>query len=254
MSDFRKKLIAGNWKMNVLPSQAEHLVNEILNGASNADCDILFIPSYTHLHSLRSLIQNQGSVFIGAQNCHQENSGAFTGEISPEMLKDLNVDFVVLGHSERRQYFGENDKLINQKIKSALAQNLKVIYCCGESESEREAGKHKDLIEMQIAAAFSGISEKELSQIVIAYEPVWAIGTGKTASPEQAEDMHNFIRVLLSNMYSETAGNKLRILYGGSVKGSNASDLLSRPGIDGALVGGASLKADEFCKIINAAK
>ncbi|TVQ50580.1 MAG: triose-phosphate isomerase [Saprospirales bacterium] len=253
MSKFRKKLIAGNWKMNVLPSMAEQLVNEILDGITNANCDILFIPPFTHIPTLSTLIHDKESVFIGAQNCHYESSGAFTGEISPEMLKDLNVDFVVLGHSERRQYFGENDKLINQKIKSALSQNLKVIYCCGESISEREAGKHKDLIEMQISAAFSGISELELSKIVIAYEPIWAIGTGKTASPDQAQDMHNFIRVLLSNMYSESAGEKLRILYGGSVKGSNAQELLNRTGIDGALVGGASLKVDEFCKIIGAA-
>jgi len=249
----RKKLIAGNWKMNVIPTEGPKLVKEVLNRITAAKADILFIPPFTHLSSLGEIIDNRNGVFLGAQNCHQENSGAYTGEISPEMLKDLGVDYVVLGHSERRQYFGENDRLINNKIKSVLNSEMKVIYCCGESDKEREAGKHKDLIESQLSAAFTGIDETLMADITIAYEPVWAIGTGKTASPEQAEDMHSFIRVLISNMYSSSLSEKIRILYGGSVTGSNAAELLSKPGIDGALVGGASLKADDFCRIIKAA-
>lgn len=252
MSDIRKKIIAGNWKMNLPPFQGNQLVQSVLERIKDTRTEVIFIPPFTHLSHLSTLLKDRNNFFLGAQNCHQLTSGAYTGEISASMLNDLGIKFVVLGHSERRQYFGENDKLINKKLQAVLGQSMKVIYCCGESEEDRSSGRHKDRVEQQMSAALSEINESQLSEIVIAYEPVWAIGTGKTASPEQAEDMHYFIRTLILNRYSAKASDRMQILYGGSVKGSNARDLLKRPGIDGALVGGASLDAEEFCKIIEA--
>jgi triosephosphate isomerase (TIM) len=251
----RKKIIAGNWKMyNDLDATAK-LINELKDGVSKSDlkADVIVCPPFTSL-SLASSLLKDSTIKLGAQNMHFEDQGAFTGEISAAMLKSAGCEYVIIGHSERRTIFKETDEVINKKIKKALSVGLLPIFCIGETLEEREKEITNDILKNQVEKGLLGISEQELERIIIAYEPVWAIGTGKTASPEQAQDAHKFIRSLIKNNYSSGAADNVIIQYGGSVKPDNAAELLNQNDIDGALVGGACLKADSFLAIIKAAK
>ena len=250
----RKKVIAGNWKMNKNISESVTLISELMNGLNDVetDADVIICPPYVSLETANTLLKNS-KIKLGAQNMCSEESGAFTGEISADMLKSVGCEYVILGHSERRSIFKESDELINSKIKFALSKNLNVIFCIGETLEERETNITFDVIKSQVEKGLADIVESELSNIIIAYEPVWAIGTGKTATPDQAEEVHSYIRNLISKMYSSTAADELVIQYGGSVKPENAEELLAKPNIDGALVGGACLKANSFVDIIKSA-
>jgi triosephosphate isomerase len=249
----RRKVIAGNWKMNNDLKETQNLLSKLTSGLSldNLNCDVIVCPPYTSLLEAYSLLKDT-KIKIGAQNMHFESSGAFTGEISASMLKSVGCEYVILGHSERRTIFGETDELINSKIKKANSSGLKPIFCVGELLEEREAGITEKVIEKQIRSGLKEISPEEMGNLIIAYEPVWAIGTGKTASPEQAEEVHKFIRGLINDKYGTSVSDKIVIQYGGSVNNKNARELLSQKDIDGALVGGASLKADAFIEIIQA--
>lgn len=244
----RKKLIAGNWKMNNDVEESLGLVKALLSSKMNEDVDVLICPAFTALYPVICELKNS-SIKAGAQNVHFEDRGAFTGEVSPVMLNSLGIEYVIIGHSERRQHFGETDQIINEKIKACLKHGLKPILCVGESLDQREAGLEKETVRKQLLKDLEGISEG--LKIVIAYEPIWAIGTGKTATSTQANEMSSYIRAVLADIFSKGIADKMRILYGGSVKASNAKEIMDQPHIDGALVGGASLKADEFIKIIN---
>ena len=249
----RKKVIAGNWKMNNDISESQNLVSGILSGLGNdTKCDVIVCPPFTSLSEVNTLIKNT-QVKLGAQNMHYEESGAFTGEISNSMLKSVGCEYVIIGHSERRTIFGENDEMINKKIKKALESGLKVIFCIGETLEQREEGITNELVKKQIVNGLVNVASQDLSNIIIAYEPIWAIGTGKTASPEQAQEVHSFIRGLIEQFYSKESAENIVIQYGGSVKPENAASLLIQPDIDGALVGGACLKADSFLSIIASA-
>ena len=246
----RKPFIAGNWKMNKLTGEAADIVNVVLPAVAQADyCEVAVCPPYTSIDVVVNLAKNT-QLAVGAQNCHFEDSGAFTGEISPPMLKDAGCEYVIVGHSERRHVFGESDEFINKKVKALYNHGLKPILCCGETLEEREAGKLKDVVGGHIRKGLDGVTEEQMRQTVIAYEPVWAIGTGKTATPDQAQEMHAFIREVLREMFNEDIAQSTRIQYGGSVKPKNVKELMSQPDIDGALVGGASLKPDSFSQII----
>ncbi len=221
-------------------------------GSQEPPCLVAIAPAFIALDSVREVIK-KSPVKLAAQNCHFEDDGAYTGEISASMLKAVGCEYVILGHSERRQYFGETDEVINKKVKKVLSEGLQVILCVGETLQEREAGITQKVVEAQVRGTLNGVSESDMKFITIAYEPVWAIGTGKTATPEQAEEVHRFIRDLIQSLYSSSVAESLLIQYGGSVKGSNAKELFQMPNIDGALVGGASLKVDEFYQIIQSA-
>ena len=244
----RRKLIAGNWKMNNDVEESIKLVQELNSSVLNEDVDILICPPFTSLYPVIQKLKNS-PIKVGAQNMHFEGRGAFTGEISPAILKNLGLEYVIIGHSERRQHFGETDQFINKKVKAALEYGLKPILCVGESLEQREAGIEKETVKRQLIKGLDGISEGET--LVVAYEPIWAIGTGKTATSGQANEMSAYIREVLAEIFSKEAADKMIIQYGGSVKASNAKEIMEQPHIDGALVGGASLKADEFIKIIN---
>lgn len=249
----RKKIIAGNWKMNNDLQQSISLIEELKNKLQNKtlNCEVIICPPFTSLSEAKKLIE--GSVIkLGAQNMFYEDSGAFTGEISAAMLKSVGCEYVILGHSERRTIFGEKDEMINKKIRKAISEKLKPIFCVGETLEEREKDVTEKVIKKQIEKGLKDVTPDEILDVIIAYEPVWAIGTGKTATPEQAQEVHHFIRKLLANMYSKDFANMITIQYGGSVKPENARDLLSQKDIDGALVGGACLKADSFIGIIEA--
>lgn len=250
----RKKVVAGNWKMNNDLSQSVNLISEIKNAITGKElnAEIIICPPFTSLETASALVKDT-NVKLGAQNMYLEESGAFTGEISASMLKSVGCEYVILGHSERRAIFGESDEVINKKIKKALSSGLKPIFCIGETLEERESGVTNKVIEKQVRNGLTGISTEELKHIIVAYEPVWAIGTGKTATPEQAQEVHKFIRNLIKELYSANSAENLTIQYGGSVKADNAKSLLSQPDIDGALVGGACLKADSFFEIIKSA-
>jgi triosephosphate isomerase len=249
----RKKVIAGNWKMNKTLSESQELVSKILNGlGKDTNCEVIVCPSFTSLSEVYLLIKNT-SVKLGAQNMYYESEGAFTGEISASMLKSTGCDYVILGHSERRTIFNEPDEMINKKIKRALGEGLKPIFCVGELLAQREAGETMDVVRNQIEKGLEDISSEQMKNIIIAYEPVWAIGTGKTATPQQAQEVHAFIRELVAEVYSSSVSENLIIQYGGSVKPDNSGELLSQKDIDGALVGGACLKADSFLGIIASA-
>jgi triosephosphate isomerase len=250
----RKKVIAGNWKLNNDVNGTVNLISEIKNGlGSQANkTEIIVCPPFTSLETAFALLKDS-NIKLGSQNMYFEESGAFTGEVSASMLKSVGCEFVILGHSERRTIFGENNLLINKKIKTAIRNNLKPIFCIGETLEEREKGITFKIIESQLREGLDGLNENDLPNLIIAYEPVWAIGTGRNATPQQAQEVHQFIRQLIVKMYSDNFAKKLIIQYGGSVKPDNAHDLLSQPDIDGALVGGACLKADSFLKIIEAA-
>ncbi len=249
----RKKVIAGNWKMNKTLVESQELVSKIINGlGNNTTCDVIVCPPFTSLNDVHSLVKNT-PVKLGAQNIHYEESGAYTGEISAGMLIAVGCEYVILGHSERRAIFGEWDELINKKIIAALNNKLKVIFCVGELLEQREKGITTNVVSEQIKKGLEGVTSESMNNIIIAYEPVWAIGTGKTATPEQAQKVHSFLRKLIAEKYSSTIANQLIIQYGGSVKPENAGELLAQKDIDGALVGGACLKADSFLGIIASA-
>jgi len=246
----RKKVIAGNWKMNKLPNEAIEFINELAPYVKDSENEVIICAPYTDLfYSL--LTAQKTNIKIGAQNMHFEEQGAYTGEVSGKMLKSINVEYVIIGHSERRQYFAETDETVNKKIKAALANNLKPILCVGETLEEREENKTKEIITNQTKIALEGISQEQLKDVIIAYEPIWAIGTGKTATSEDANESIKEIREKIEELYGKEVADNVIILYGGSVKADNAKELFETSDIDGALVGGASLKVEDFEKIVN---
>ncbi|MDP4117127.1 MAG: triose-phosphate isomerase [Bacteroidota bacterium] len=247
----RKKVIAGNWKMNNDLTESVKLVNELKEklAAESVNCDVIICPPFTSLYEINKIVEGT-DIKLGAQNMYFEENGAFTGQISASMLKSVGCQYVILGHSEPRSIFGETDELINKKIKKALSAGLLPVFCVGETLEEREKNITNDVIKRQIIEGLKNVSEEELEKIIIAYEPVWAIGTGKVASPQQAEDVHAFIRNLIKEKFSAAAADRIIIQYGGSVKPENAKELLGQKDIDGALVGGACLKADSFIGIM----
>lgn len=251
----RKVIIAGNWKMNKTAAEAKSLVEELKAKVSNVTAvEIVVCPPFTSICAAVKAAAGS-NVKVGAQNIHWAENGAFTGEISGGMLKELGVEYVIIGHSERRQYFGETDETVNKRLKAALAAGLKPIVCIGELLEERETGKTEKVLFTQLEGGLSGITPEQMAGIVIAYEPVWAIGTGKTATPEMAELTHAYIREQLVDMFGKETAEKVRIQYGGSMKADNATDLVAKTNIDGGLIGGASLKADSFAELIfNAGK
>lgn len=246
----RKPIIAGNWKMNNSYSESKELLNAIKGFELNKEVEAVVCPPFTSLALAKQVLKGTG-IEVGAQNAHFEKNGAFTGEISPLFLNDLGVKYVILGHSERREYFGETDELVNTKVKSMLAHGLSPIVCVGETLGEREEEKAKDKVKTQITKDFEGVDANEFENIVIAYEPIWAIGTGKTASADDAEEMCAYIRELVSELFGEDAASKVRIQYGGSVKPANVVEIMSKENIDGALVGGASLEAESYSQLVN---
>ena len=249
----RKYLMAGNWKMNLTPYDSASLVDEINAVVGNqSNVQVCVCPPYTSLPVVSDKVE-QTEVLLGAQNMHAQSSGAYTGEISAEMLRSLYVSHVILGHSERRQYCGETNSSINQKILSAIQANLKPIYCVGETLDEREAGKTMEVVSNQVREGLESYPSSALDLLVVAYEPVWAIGTGKTATDEMAQEVHAGIRKVLIEIFGEPAAASIRILYGGSMKPENAAGLLAQPDVDGGLIGGASLSAKPFCDIVEAA-
>ena len=249
----RKKLIAGNWKMNKTSADASTLVQEIVAEVGRVtDVDILVCPPFTSLESAGKLLEGS-NVKLGAQNMHHEASGAYTGEISASMLRSTFATYVILGHSERRTYFAENDKFINQKVLAALKNQLKPVLCVGETLAERESGATLKVVQTQLEGALEGVSKEQATSVVVAYEPVWAIGTGKVATTEQAQEVHAFIRSLLVKLFGDAIAQKVRILYGGSMKPSNAPELLAQKDIAGGLIGGASLESRSFVELVKAA-
>ncbi|MCP9235059.1 triose-phosphate isomerase [Lewinella sp. JB7] len=248
-----RTMVAGNWKMNTTPTQGTALVREVMEKVGNPPTKVVFGVPAIQLLAVQKLVEGHPNYAVAAQNMHQEQSGAYTGEISAEMLVDAGIEYVILGHSERRDYFAEDDELINRKIIRALEAGLTPIYCCGEKLDIREANNHEVVVGKQVEEALSSLSPEQVAKIVIAYEPVWAIGTGVTASKEQAQAMHDHIRRMISNQFGSEVAANMTILYGGSVKPDNATELFAEPDVDGGLVGGASLKADDFAAIIQAA-
>ncbi len=247
----RKPVIAGNWKLFKTISESVALVQELTPLVANKqDVEIIVAPVFTALSRVHDAI-GSSNIKLAAQDCYWEEEGAFTGEVAPKLLKDAGCSHVIIGHSERRQYFGETDLTVNKKAKAAIAAGLNVIVCVGESLAERESEQTFSVIETQIQGSLSGLAAEAFTNVVIAYEPVWAIGTGKTASDAQAQEVHDFIRRLIARLYSQSVADAVRILYGGSVKPDNVIGLMAQPDIDGALVGGASLKAESFAAIAN---
>ena len=245
----RRKIIAGNWKMNKTPSEAEALIEELKPLVETEDADVVFcVPAIDIIPAVKAAAGS--NINIGAQNMYFEDKGAYTGEVSPGMLKDAGVEYVIIGHSERREYFAETDETVNKKIKKAFEYGITPIICCGETLTQRKQGIYIDWIRMQIKIAFQDITPDQAAQAVIAYEPIWAIGTGETATADQAEEVCSAIRACIAEIYDRAAADSIRIQYGGSVNAGNAAELFSKPDIDGGLVGGASLKAD-FGKIVN---
>lgn len=247
----RRKIAAGNWKMNTTLAEGETLASSLAKVIIPDNTEVILGVPHPYLSRVQSAIEGS-SIKVAAQNCHQELSGAYTGEVSASMLASMDIDYVILGHSERREYFAESDTLLAHKLNSALAQGLKVIFCCGEPLPVREAGDHVAFVKSQLQNGLFHISKQQLEMVIIAYEPIWAIGTGVTASVDQAQEMHAAIRGLLSDTYDEETAQKMHILYGGSVKPNNAEALFAQPDVDGGLVGGASLKAEDFAAIIQA--
>ena len=247
----RKRIVAGNWKMNMLPNEAIHFIEEITPLVKDTKNEVILCVPYTDLFYALLTAQNT-NIKIGAQNMHFEDKGAYTGEVSGEMLKSINVEYVIIGHSERRQYFNETDETVNKKIKSAFKYGLKPIVCVGETLEQRGEGIAEEVITKQTELALAGLSDEQVKNTIIAYEPIWAIGTGKTATKEDANNSIRAIRNKIAKIYGQIIADSVIIQYGGSVKSSNAKELFEMSDIDGALVGGASLKADEFSKIVNA--
>lgn len=248
----RQKIVAGNWKMNKTVEEAQALTSELISlviEAKNNAKVILCVP-FPYLQTINKQLGSNNKIMVGAQNCSEHEWGAYTGEVSAPMLKSLDIPYVIIGHSERRQYFGEDGKLLAKKVDKALAHNLTPIFCCGEPLEIREKGIHEVLVKTQVEESLFHLSADALQKVVIAYEPVWAIGTGKTATSQQAQDMHAVIRQHLASKYGNTVAQEISILYGGSVKADNAKELFSCPDVDGGLVGGASLKSREFVEIV----
>ena len=247
----RKKIVAGNWKMNMTIDESNELINELKEVSKN-NVEIKIAPSFTNLYYVISLLKDSGIEVI-AQNVHSEKRGAYTGEISTEMLKSVGVNTVIIGHSERRKYFNETDTILSKKVKAAVENSLNVIFCIGEELSERESGNHFEIIKNQLTNTLIDLNNIEIKNIVIAYEPVWAIGTGMTANNQQIQEMHEFIRELINKKFGNEIADNIRILYGGSVKPNNAKEIFSLNDVDGGLIGGASLNFSDFHSIINAA-
>jgi triosephosphate isomerase len=252
----RKQFAAGNWKMNGTYQQAEILLDDVLKSEVNLSygSEVIFAVPYPYLIMANSEVADEPNYWVAAQNCHHKKSGAFTGEVSAEMLKSIGIKYCIIGHSERREYFAETNKLLSEKINICLENEIDPIFCCGESLAIREAGSQNNFVETQLVESLFHLNASQLGKIVIAYEPIWAIGTGKTASTQQAQDMHAHIRSVLAKQYSQEVADDITILYGGSVKASNAGELFASQDVDGGLVGGASLNAKEFVEIIKALK
>lgn len=246
----RKPIIAGNWKMHKTIKESVEFVNEIKSEINGTDVEAVICAPFTLLKDLKEAAKGT-NIKIGAQNMHFEEKGAFTGEISPLMLKEIDVDYVVLGHSERRQYFNETNETVNKKVIKALEYKINPIICVGETLEQREADKTKDIVKVQVEKALVNIDEKDIKGIVIAYEPIWAIGTGKTSSSKDANDVIAYIREVVANVYSEETAEEVRIQYGGSVKPANVEEIMNESDIDGALVGGASLQPKDYVELVN---
>ena len=248
----RRAVIAGNWKMNKTRPEAKALLAELIPLVKEAGCQVVACVPFTDLET--ALEATRGTnVAVGAQNCHWEKSGAFTGEISAEMLREMGVEYVIIGHSERRQYFGETDATVQKRVRAALDAGLRVILCVGELLEQREAGITREIVGMQTRVALGGVSREELERIVLAYEPVWAIGTGRTATAQQAGEVNHYIRTVVEELYGAEAARGVTIQYGGSMNAKNAAELLDQPDVDGGLIGGASLKPQDFAAIVAAA-
>ncbi|MGL5346023.1 MAG: triose-phosphate isomerase [Peptostreptococcaceae bacterium] len=245
----RKPIIAGNWKMNKTIAEAVEFVNEVKNNVNNDNVEAVICAPFTLLKDLKEITKGT-NIKVAAQNMHYAESGAFTGEISASMLKELDMDYVVIGHSERREYFNETDETCNKKVLKALEVGIDPILCCGETLEEREAGETKNVCKVQVEGALKDVTSEDLAKVVIAYEPVWAIGTGKTATSEDANDVIKYIREVVAGLYGDKA-NEVRIQYGGSVKPSNVAEIMGQSDIDGALVGGASLAASDYTQLVN---
>ncbi|MFR5266218.1 triose-phosphate isomerase [Clostridium sp.] len=246
----RTPIIAGNWKMNKTPAEAVEMINELKGLVKDAKCDVVICPTFVCLDAVLKAVEGS-NIKVAAQNMHFENSGAFTGEVSPVMLEAIGVDYVVLGHSERREYFNETDEALNKKVKAAFAHNITPILCCGETLEQRENGTTNAVVGAQIKADLEGLSKELAEKVVIAYEPIWAIGTGKTATDEQANETIIAIRNVVAEMFGKEVADKVRMQYGGSVKPGTIKAQMAMSDIDGALVGGASLNASDFSQIVN---
>lgn len=245
----RKKYIAGNWKMNLTPSQGKALAEELVEAVKGCNAKVMVAPSFVTIPAVLEAVKGS-NIIVAAQNMNDNDSGAFTGEVSSDMLLDLGVKTVILGHSERRHIYGESNEFINKKVLKAISKGMEVVLCIGETLEEREGGRLENVLSEQVEKGLKGVTSEEMSKIVIAYEPVWAIGTGKTATGDDADSAHAFVRKVVAKLYNSDIAENLIIQYGGSVKAENAKDLLSRPNIDGALVGGASLSASKFVPIV----
>jgi triosephosphate isomerase len=251
----RKKIIAANWKMNMTQGESERFVDSFLRDVGEiAGIEVVIIPPFTAIAKVSEALGSAQNIKVGAQNMYWEKSGAFTGEISASLLRDLFVHYVVLGHSERRMLFGETDEMVNRKVRAALEAKLRPIVCVGETLDQRDKGNVEKILSIQLRGSLASLTPKQLQESVIAYEPVWAIGTGRNATPQQAQEAHAFIRRILRDMSDDTTADRVRIQYGGSVKPENARELMSQPDIDGALVGGASLDPRSFAQIVKAAR
>ena len=248
----RKAVIAGNWKMNKTPAEAKELIAAIAPLVKDAGCEVIACTPFVDLSAAQEAAQGT-NIQIGAENCHWEKSGAYTGEISAEMLASMGVNIVIIGHSERRQYFGETDVTVQKRVRAALDAGLTVILCVGETLEQREQGITNELVAMQTKIALGGVTAEELKRVIIAYEPVWAIGTGKTATAEQANEVCHTIREVIAGLYGKEAADAFTIQYGGSMNAGNAAELLAQPDVDGGLIGGASLKPNDFAPIVKAA-
>ena len=248
----RKAVIAGNWKMNKTPAEAKALIEEAKPLLGGADCDVIMCVPFVDLCTALEAVKGT-NIKIGAQNCHFEKSGAFTGEISAPMLKEMGVEYVIVGHSERRTYFGDTDETVAKRLKAALENGLKGILCVGEYKEQREQGITAELVAMQVKIALCGLSAEQVKNVIIAYEPIWAIGTGLTATADQAEEVCKIIRETVAGLYGDDVANGMTVQYGGSMNAKNASELLSKEDVDGGLIGGASLKAPDFAAIVEAA-
>jgi triosephosphate isomerase (TIM) len=249
----RKKIVAGNWKMNKTLSEAQQLASEVVNMITDevtTDVQVVLCPPFVSLYAVGKLIESQSNISLGAQNCYHKASGAFTGEVSVDMLKSVGVQYVIIGHSERRQYFNETNAQLAEKINLLLAAQLQPIFCCGESLEQREKGIHFDFVRQQLTESLFHLDTSQIQKIVIAYEPIWAIGTGKTASSEQAQEMHAMLRKHLAGKYGEQIAGDISILYGGSANPGNARELFACADVDGGLIGGASLKSRDFTDIV----
>lgn len=252
----RKQIAAANWKMNCTLQEANNLLNALSEKSFDlsADQEVIIAVPFPYLLLAREQLKAKAQFYVSAQNCYTKDSGAYTGEVSAAMLQSAGITHVIIGHSERREYFSESNAMLAEKINAALSKGLTPVFCCGEALAVREADGQENYVSQQILESLFHLNANEIESVVIAYEPIWAIGTGKTATSDQAQQMHAHIRKVLSDKYGDETANKISILYGGSVKGDNAAELFSKPDVDGGLVGGASLKADEFGKIINSLK